>query len=81
MNMHTATPNEATEMTEKADGILPAERISELVDLGIISLETPAADGQIQPASMDLRLGNVAYRVRASFLPGPGTQVKTKLML
>ena len=27
---------------------------------------------QIQPASLDLRLGRVAYRVRASFLPGAG---------
>lgn len=79
MNMHTAAPDEATEMTEQADGILPAEQISALVDAGVIQVETPPAEGQIQPASMDLRLGNVAYRVRASFLPGPGRKVKTKL--
>jgi dCTP deaminase len=36
-------------------------------------------DGQIQPASLDLRLGAVAYRVRASFLPGPGRTVREKL--
>ncbi|MGZ5804786.1 MAG: 2'-deoxycytidine 5'-triphosphate deaminase domain-containing protein, partial [Xanthobacteraceae bacterium] len=30
---------------------------------------------QIQPASLDLRLGDMAYRVRASFLPGPGRSV------
>ena len=37
------------------------------------------APGQIQPASLDLRLAEVAYRVRASFLPGPKTDVASKL--
>jgi dCTP deaminase len=37
------------------------------------------AAGQLQPASVDLRLGREAYRVRASFLPGPGSQVTEKL--
>jgi dCTP deaminase len=36
-------------------------------------------DGQIQPASIDLRLGPVAYRVRASFLPGPHATVEERL--
>jgi dCTP deaminase len=35
--------------------------------------------GQVQPASLDLRLGTVAYRVRASFLPGPGTSVDKRI--
>ena len=34
---------------------------------------------QVQPASIDLRLGEVAYRVRASFLAGPSTKVKARL--
>src|SRR5712691_2918895 len=34
---------------------------------------------QIQPASLDLRLGEVAYRVRASFLPGPHTTVAERI--
>src|SRR6202048_1838900 len=34
---------------------------------------------QIQPASLDLRLGEVAYRVRASFLPGPHTTVAKRI--
>ena len=34
---------------------------------------------QIQPASLDLRLGEVAYRVRASFLPGPRTTVAKRI--
>jgi len=37
------------------------------------------ADTQLQPASLDLRLGAVAYRVRASFLPQPGSNVQAKL--
>ncbi len=37
---------------------------------GAIRLAQPPAEGQIQPASLDLRLGEKAYRVRASFLPG-----------
>ena len=52
-------------------GILPDRMIAQLAKSGaIISAREFAAD-QIQPASLDLRLGNVAYRVRASFLPGP----------
>src|SRR5437870_12431767 len=34
---------------------------------------------QFQPASLDLRLGEVAFRVRASFLPGPQTTVAERI--
>lgn len=37
---------------------------------GVISAGVPFVSGQIQPASLDLRLGARAFRVRASFLPG-----------
>lgn len=60
-------------------GILPAQAIRALVDAGTIKPAMPVANGQIQPASIDLRLGEVAYRVRASFLPGPGSNVAQKL--
>lgn len=70
------TSNDAT---SERDGILPAEQITQLLDGGIIHVDTPPAEGQIQPASMDLRLGTTAYRVRASFLPRPGTRVQDKL--
>ena len=46
---------------------------------GAISSDTPIPDGQVQPASIDLRLGTVAYRVRASFLPGANATVEDKL--
>lgn len=61
------------------DGILPSNAIEELINARIIQLESPTAENQIQPASLDLRLGKVAYRIRASFLPGPHASVKDKL--
>jgi dCTP deaminase len=61
-------------------GILPSHVLKRLLDQGreVTALE-PFAPGQIQPASIDLRLGPMAYRVRASFLPGPAATVEDKL--
>jgi dCTP deaminase len=67
-----------TKRTQKP-GILPAQAIRALIEAGGIRPAMPIAAGQVQPASLDLRLGEVAYRVRASFLPGPGSQVSQKL--
>ena len=61
------------------NGILPAQAIRHLIAAGQIKCAMPVGEGQIQPASLDLRLGDVAYRVRASFLPGPGADVASKL--
>jgi dCTP deaminase len=71
-----AVPNDAP---AKRPGILPAQAISALIADGAVRLEKPLVDKQLQPASLDLRLGAVAYRVRASFLPGPGATVTEKL--
>ena len=60
-------------------GILPDRMIAALAEEGGICAAYPFAPGQIQPASLDLRLGAVAYRVRASFLPGPGTPVARRI--
>ena len=60
-------------------GILPAQAIRALIEAGGIRPAMAIAEGQVQPASLDLRLGEVAYRVRASFLPGPGASVTQKL--
>lgn len=60
-------------------GILPDSRIRELFEAGQLSSATSLDNDQIQPASLDLRLGERAYRVRASFLPGPGSTVATKI--
>jgi len=51
-------------------GILPDTMIEQLAADGAILRTRDFAPDQIQPASLDLRLGAVAYRVRASFLPG-----------
>jgi dCTP deaminase len=60
-------------------GILPVQAIRRLIAAGQVRLGEPMADDQLQPASLDLRLGSRAYRVRASFLPGPGRPVRDKL--
>ncbi|MTI43058.1 dCTP deaminase [Roseibium hamelinense] len=64
---------------DQTHGILPARAISGMFKTDIIAAEMPPVDGQIQPASLDLRLGNKAFRVRASFLPGPGVSVADRL--
>lgn len=51
-------------------GVLPAQSIRELIDDHRILADSQIEEGQIQPASIDLRLGAVAYRIQASFLPG-----------
>ena len=60
----------ASAKTSRRTGILPIQEIRALVVSGAIDAERAFAPSQIQPASLDLRLDSVAYRVRASFLPG-----------
>jgi len=60
-------------------GILPAEAISALKADGAISCRRALDPDQIQPASLDLRLGRSAWRIRASFLPGAGVSVQERL--
>ena len=66
-------------LTPSERGILPDRMIAALAQDGGIAPTRPFAADQIQPASLDLRLGAVAYRVRASFLPGPGTAVARRI--
>jgi len=60
-------------------GILPDQDIAALFESGALSTPRALDPDQIQPASLDLRLGEKALRVRASFLPGPGHSVADKL--
>ena len=60
-------------------GILPDRAIASLFETGHLASEGPLDDDQIQPASLDLRLAGHAFRVRASFLPGPDAAVADKL--
>ena len=62
-----------------ANGILPDRMIAAMADSGLILPAYPFVESQIQPASLDLRLGDIAYRVRASFLPGPGATVSRSI--
>jgi len=61
------------------DGIQSAETIKRLAEAGVIRTASPFAPDQVQPASLDLRLGSRAFRVRASFLPGPSRTVRDRL--
>lgn len=60
-------------------GVLPSQAIEKMLDRAEITVSTPLTVGQIQPASLDLRLGSVAYRVRASFLAGQGSSVADRI--
>ncbi|WP_128516892.1 2'-deoxycytidine 5'-triphosphate deaminase [Tabrizicola thermarum] len=60
-------------------GVLPAQTLRRLIADGILSASPAIRDDQIQPASLDLRLGPIAYRVRASFLAGHGRTVEDRL--
>ncbi len=52
-----------------SQGILPYQQITRLITSGAIRSLVPIEDRQIQPASLDLRLGRKAYRLISSFLP------------
>lgn len=60
-------------------GVLPGQAIRDMVAAGSITSALPVTDAQVQPASLDLRLGTIAYRVRASFLSGQGRTVAERL--
>lgn len=62
-----------------ATGVLPSQTLRHLITQGAINATSPITDAQIQPASIDLRLGHIAYRVRASFLAGQGRKVVDRL--
>jgi len=63
----------------RTTGLLPSQEISALIDRGNIIAAPAVNPDHIQPASLDLRLGDMAHRVRASFLPGPNSTVETKI--
>ena len=60
-------------------GVLPAQALRQLIATGALAASPDIRADQIQPASLDLRLGPVAYRVRASFLAGHGRSVQDRL--
>lgn len=60
-------------------GVLPAQTLRALIGSGAIAATPAVLPDQLQPASLDLRLGTVAYRVRASFLAGHGARVADRI--
>jgi dCTP deaminase len=73
-------PEQPTEEAQtRTTGILPSQDISNLIARGNISATPSINPDHIQPASLDLRLGDMAHRVRASFLPGPNSMVEAKI--
>ena len=62
-----------------ARGVIPSQTIRAMIETGEITADAPIESGQIQPASLDLRLGDRAFRVRASFLAGSGRTVEQRL--
>lgn len=70
--------NDVTSLTRQT-GILPSQTIEALAAAGHIATPQPFVVGQVQPASLDLRLGLRVFRVRASFLPGRDSTVAERL--
>ena len=60
-------------------GIFPSQALRVLIADGAVTASQPISDDLIQPASIDLRLGEFAWRVQASFLPGPDATVEDKV--
>jgi dCTP deaminase len=60
-------------------GVLPSQDIEKMLENGAITASPAVDPAQVQPASLDLRLGTVAYRVRASFLAGSNRTVTDRL--
>lgn len=60
-------------------GIIVYQKLQKFYEEGIISSTKPLTEKQLQPASMDLRLGAKAYRVRAGFLPGKNATVMSRV--
>ena len=76
---HLFPPDAAADMARLPTGILPDAAIRRLVRAREIVAHPALEPDQIQPASLDLRLGSKAWRVRASFLPGPNATVLDKI--
>ena len=64
---------------EHSAGVLADHQITAMMAAGHLTASTAFSEGQVQPASLDLRLGDKAYRVRASFLAGKDRTVTERL--
>ena len=60
-------------------GVLPSQALEKMIAAGQIRGRSPIGADQVQPSSLDLRLGAEAYRVRASFLAHGSDTITSKL--
>lgn len=74
-----AYPGDRRMTRTQANGVLPDRALRSLIEDGSLSAPQPIGADQIQPASVDLRLGTWAIRLRASFLAGNGRTVADRL--
>jgi dCTP deaminase len=65
----------------KRSGAIPSQIIQQFLESGHIRCQQPVPDGNLQPSSLDLRLGPVAHQVRATFLPRRGESIEDALRL
>lgn len=77
-DQHSLFPRPGT-AGDEGTGILASQHIEELIRRQAIASDAPIDAGQVQPASLDLRLGATAYRVQASFLPGRTGKVMNRV--
>ena len=80
--LEVASPLDAPPRSAVYTGILPCQKIAEMVanrEIASVGILSDVLPDQVQPASIDLRLGDYAYPVDASFLPGSGTKVLQKM--
>ncbi len=70
---------ESEHVSHAGAGVLPSQNILDLIKGSVIFAKTEIAKRQIQPASLDLRLGNRAYQIQTSFLPGSKSTVLDKI--
>ncbi|MFQ5567083.1 MAG: 2'-deoxycytidine 5'-triphosphate deaminase [Paracoccaceae bacterium] len=66
-------------MNDRAAGVIPSQELRAMIGRGEIATAEPVLPAQVQPASLDLRLGRRAWRVRASFLSGRDREVADRL--
>lgn len=79
-HLHTLFPELERDLQSLSftTGILPSQKIRELIGCERLTSAAKIEEDQIQPSSIDLRLGPIAYRMQASFLPGQNRLVGTK---
>lgn len=78
-NCSSFSREKLTLLTPRTMSVFASQEIQTLLAKRHIASEAGVLDAQIQPASLDLRLGHVAYRVRASFLVGANRRVADRL--